>query len=189
MSKSTTAFDIELFFNALADRTRLRLINLMGKDEVCVCFFVEVLGANQPKISRHLAYLRRAGIVETRKEGLWMHYRVTEPKNEDAARIWREVQIYLSNDKEMQRDRRRLVKVCCADKLPASVEGAPLPASLTDIRCHPKCWGADKIAHLRVPSVPISFNQIYNQIIEGLTNLVSVTLAWPQKHARSPHSH
>ena len=51
-------YSIEELFKALADRTRLRLINLMGDDEVCVCFFVEVLKLNQPKISRHLAYLR-----------------------------------------------------------------------------------------------------------------------------------
>lgn len=139
MSKTKDKFDFELFFNALADRTRLRILNLMGEDEVCVCFFVEVLETNQPKISRHLAYLRRSGIVATRKEGLWMHYRIEELKNEDARRIWRDVQIYLSNDKEMQKDRKRLVKVCCADKLPASVEGAPIPASLAKIQCSVKC--------------------------------------------------
>lgn len=65
-------FDIELFFAALADRTRLRLINLMGADELCVCFFVEVLKTNQPKISRHLAYLRRAGLVSDRKDGKYV---------------------------------------------------------------------------------------------------------------------
>ena len=67
-------YNIELLFKALADQTRLRLINLMGDDEVCVCFFVEVLKTNQPKISRHLAYLRRAAVVSTRREGKWMHY-------------------------------------------------------------------------------------------------------------------
>lgn len=139
MSQPKNKFDFELFFNALADRTRLRVLNLMGEDEVCVCFFVEVLETNQPKISRHLAYLRRAGLVTTRKEGLWMHYRVSEPTNEDARRIWNDVKIYLAGDKEMQKDRKRLVKVCCADKLPASVEGAPIPASLAKIQCIPKC--------------------------------------------------
>ena len=63
MSKPSKPLDIELFFRALADRTRLRLFNLMRKDKVCVCFFVEILGTHQPKVSRHLAYLRRAGIV------------------------------------------------------------------------------------------------------------------------------
>ena len=81
-------FDMELFFAALADRTRLRLINLMGADELCVCFFVEVLKTNQPKISRHLAYLRRAGIVDARREGQWMHYRIAEPADPDAARFF-----------------------------------------------------------------------------------------------------
>ncbi|HVF50049.1 MAG TPA: metalloregulator ArsR/SmtB family transcription factor, partial [Pyrinomonadaceae bacterium] len=70
------ANEMELLFKALADRTRLRLLNLLGGDEVCVCYFVEVLRTNQPKISRHLAYLRRAGVVTARREGKWMHYRI-----------------------------------------------------------------------------------------------------------------
>ena len=69
-------YSIELLFKALADRTRLRLINLIGEDEVCVCFFVEVLKTNQPKISRHLAYLRKAGVVSARREGKGIHYRI-----------------------------------------------------------------------------------------------------------------
>src|ERR1700761_6199611 len=100
-------FDMELFFQALADRTRLRLISLMGSDELCVCFFVEVIGTNQPKISRHLAYLRRAGLVIARREGKWMHYRITEPTDERAARVFAEVRHWLSEDREMQRDRAR----------------------------------------------------------------------------------
>jgi ArsR family transcriptional regulator len=60
MNRKPKTFDKELFFRALADRTRLRLLNLIGSNEVCVCFFVEILKTNQPKISRHLAYLRRA---------------------------------------------------------------------------------------------------------------------------------
>jgi len=79
MRKSLKTLDKDLFFRALADRTRLRLLHLMGKDEVCVCFFVEILKTNQPKISRHLAYLRRAGIVGARRQGPWMHYRIVEP--------------------------------------------------------------------------------------------------------------
>src|ERR1051325_4171319 len=78
-------FDLELLFRALADRTRLRLINLMGDNEVCVCFFVEALKMSQPKISRHLAYLRRAGIVGVRREGKWMHYRLIAPKGKNPA--------------------------------------------------------------------------------------------------------
>ncbi len=120
----------ELFFKALADGTRLRLLNLMGTDEVCVCFFVEVLKTNQPKISRHLAYLRRAGIVSARRDGPWMHYRIAEPSDADAARVLKDTLTWLANDREMQRDRARLVKVCCAPQLPVAIQGAPRPASL-----------------------------------------------------------
>lgn len=124
------SFDMELFFAALADRTRLRLLNLIGNDEVCVCYFVEVLRTNQPKISRHLAYLRRAGIVAARREGKWMHYRITEPADEQAARVFTEVRAWLAEDREMQRDSERLVKVCCAPQPPVSIQGAPRPASI-----------------------------------------------------------
>ena len=132
MSNRKRTFDDELlFFRALADYTRLRLLNLMGDDEVCVCFFVEVLRVNQPKISRHLAYLRRAGVVAARREGKWMHYRIVEPPDPHAARIFREVREWLKTDAEMQRDRERMVKVCCALQPPIQLRGAPRPASLS----------------------------------------------------------
>ncbi|MBO0860567.1 MAG: metalloregulator ArsR/SmtB family transcription factor [Chloracidobacterium sp.] len=128
MSGTNRKFDFEKFFGALSDRNRLRLINLMGEDEVCVCFFVEILKMPQPRVSRHLAYLRRAGIVEARREGKWMHYRIVPPSEAHAARILHEAREYLATDREMQQDRARLVKVCCAPALPAQLQGAPLPA-------------------------------------------------------------
>lgn len=121
---------MELLFKAVADKTRLRLINLMGDDEVCVCYFVEILKTHQPKISRHLAYLRRAGVVSARREGKWMHYRVVEPPDEHSARVFREVRAWLKEEPEMQRDRTRLMKVCCALQPPVQLRGAPRPASL-----------------------------------------------------------
>ena len=130
MAARQKSFDKELFFRALADRTRLRLLNLIGKDEVCVCFFVEILKTNQPKISRHLAYLRRAGIVDARREGQWMHYRVIEPADAAAVRVLKDTMSWLANDQEMQRDRQRLVKICCAPQLPVNIQGAPRPASI-----------------------------------------------------------
>ena len=130
MSKKTKNFDKEQFFRALADRTRLRLLNLLRTEEVCVCFFVETLKTNQPKISRHLAYLRRAGIVGARREGPWMHYRIVEPADADAARVLQDTMAWLANDQEMQRDRDRLIKVCCAPQLPISIQGAPRPAGI-----------------------------------------------------------
>jgi ArsR family transcriptional regulator, arsenate/arsenite/antimonite-responsive transcriptional repressor len=130
MSRINRKFDLEKFFLALSDRNRLRLINLMGEDEVCVCFFVEILRMAQPKVSRHLAYLRRAGIVAARREGKWMHYRIVPPSDEYAARILQELREWLAADREMQEDRARFVKVCCAPALPVPLRGAPLPASL-----------------------------------------------------------
>lgn len=123
-------YNIELLFKALADRTRLRLISLMGENEICVCFHVEVLNISQPKISRHLAYLRRAGLVTSRREGKWIHYRVVEPPDPHAARIFAEVRAWLANDEAMQRDRERLSKICCAPQLPVQLQRAPRPASL-----------------------------------------------------------
>src|SRR5678816_4508415 len=130
MTQTPKTFDKDLFFRALADRTRLRLLNLMRSEEVCVCFFVEILKTNQPKISRHLAYLRKAGIVGARREGPWMQYRIVEPADPDAARVLSDTLTWLGNDREMQRDRERLVKVCCAPQLPVNIKGAPRPASL-----------------------------------------------------------
>lgn len=121
---------MELLFKALADRTRLRLLNLMGDDEICVCFLVEALKISQPKISRHLAYLKKAGVVAARREGKWMHYRVIEPADADAAQVIKDVRAWLSRQSDMKRDRERLVSVCCAVRLPVRLQNAPRPVSL-----------------------------------------------------------
>ena len=130
MARKKGEYDKENFFRALADRTRLRLLNLMRGDEVCVCFLVEILKTNQPKISRHLAYLRRAGVVAARREGQWMHYHIVDPPDEEATKVLKETMTWLAADAEMQRDRDRLVKVCCATTLPVSIQGAPRPAKV-----------------------------------------------------------
>jgi ArsR family transcriptional regulator len=127
------SYDIDLLFKALADRTRLRLISLIGDSEVCVCFFVAILKTSQPKISRHLAYLRRAGIVAARREGKWMHYRLTEPPDEHAARIFRELRASLAEHPEFQRDREKLMQVCCAPNLPVELRRAPRPMGLAGV--------------------------------------------------------
>lgn len=69
--------DVETLFKALADATRLRILGLLLTGDVCVCHIHEALRIPQPKTSRHLAYLRRAGLVETRRDGLWVHYRLS----------------------------------------------------------------------------------------------------------------
>src|SRR5919108_2621083 len=123
-------YDVETLFKALADRTRLRLISLIGDSEVCVCFLVAILKTSQPKISRHLAYLRRAQIVAARREGKWMHYRLVDPPDEHAARIFREVRTALAEHPELQRDREKLVQICCAAQLPVQLRRAPRPVGL-----------------------------------------------------------
>ena len=66
-------------FTAFSDKTRLRILNLLSEGEFCVCDIIKILKEPQSKISRHLAYLRGAGLVQGRKEGLWMHYRLSKP--------------------------------------------------------------------------------------------------------------
>src|SRR5258708_2353433 len=74
MKKSSQ--ELAMLFQALGDRPRLRLLNLMHGGEVCVCFFVEALDEPQPKISRHLAFLRKAGLVAARRDAQWMNYSI-----------------------------------------------------------------------------------------------------------------
>jgi len=124
-------FDLERFFQALGDETRLRILNLIGDQEVCVCYFVEVIGCPQPKISRHLAYLRRAGIVSVRRDGKWMNYRIAIPPHEGAAEILRQTLATLAKEKLMQADRIRLQRACCAPGNLVTLQGAPPPNPVT----------------------------------------------------------
>ncbi len=119
--------DLSPLFAALADRTRLRLLNLIAGREVCVCYLVEVLRVGQPKISRHLAYLRNAGVVAARREGKWMHYRLQRPEDEATAPILRAVFESFKLDREMQADLSRLTRACCEPQRFVSLQGAPIP--------------------------------------------------------------
>ncbi|WP_353069795.1 metalloregulator ArsR/SmtB family transcription factor [Tunturibacter empetritectus] len=127
-------FDLPQFFQALGDTTRLRLLNLMGEQEICVCYFVEILGAPQPKISRHLAYLRNAGIVSARREGKWMHYRIVMPPHVGASQVLLQTLDSLKEDKAMQADRARLTKACCSPAKYA-LDGVPLPTAVAEQSC------------------------------------------------------
>ena len=77
-----TLADSTRLLKAFADPVRLRLLNLLSgeREEVCVCHLNEALGLSQPTVSRHLAYLRKHGLVVGRKEGLWVHYRLAKAK-------------------------------------------------------------------------------------------------------------
>jgi ArsR family transcriptional regulator len=118
---------MERLFAALADRTRLRLLNLIAEQEVCVCYFVEILEAPQPTISRHLAYLRRTGLVSARRQGKWMHYRLAAPKNPLAGLVLKDTLRWLAGDKQLQKDRARLNGAVCSPKKFVRLMGAPVP--------------------------------------------------------------
>ena len=101
MSSGSKSASLAGLFAALADTTRLRLLNLMSGREVCVCYFVEILRQGQPKVSRHLAYLRKAGIVAARREGKWMHYRIVPQADEASASILAAVLGSMGSDRQM----------------------------------------------------------------------------------------
>lgn len=130
MGKRQQNVSLDQFFRALADPTRLRLLNLIAGREICVCFFVEILRISQPKISRHLAYLRRVGLVTARRDGKWMHYRVAMPQDDVARDILRATLKKLAARPEMQRDVSGLGTACCGTT--DLVRLAPRPAKLTN---------------------------------------------------------
>lgn len=132
MAKTAKSVDLVRLFGALADPTRLRLLNLMNGQEVCVCYFVEILKQGQPKISRHLAYLRNAGVVSARRDGKWMHYSIEWPRDAAAASILSAVLESLKSDREMQADLERLGRVCCEPQRFVALMGAPSPTRVLD---------------------------------------------------------
>ena len=112
MARASDLASLAQVFAALSDPTRLRLLNLIDGREVCVCYLVDVLGQSQPKISRHLAYLRRAGVVSARREGKWMHYRLLQPANADASAVLQTTLTALRADPLLQAERGDLEKAC-----------------------------------------------------------------------------
>lgn len=109
-------------FQALGDATRLRILGLLLSGEVCVCHIHESLHIPQPKASRHLAYLRRAGLVETRRDGLWVFYRLTAASDPALGIIRQAVSDALTGVEAIRRDTGRLQKK----------NGCVLPAPSTD---------------------------------------------------------
>ncbi len=132
MNRENDLSQMETLFLALADKTRLRLLNLMREDEICVCYFTEVLGESQPKISRHLAYLRNAGLVSARREGKWMNYSIEMPENPSAAKLLRDTLDWLETQDDLRADFKRLEKVCCAVDVPLTIARAPTPKTFLE---------------------------------------------------------
>jgi ArsR family transcriptional regulator, arsenate/arsenite/antimonite-responsive transcriptional repressor len=127
--------EMEGLFKALADATRLRILGLLLAGEVCVCDIHESLKIPQSKASRHLAYLRRSGLVETRRDGLWIHYRIGKLADPVLAAIGDAVRHALTHITTVHRDGERLQKrTGCCVPTPGEVAGvsccAPQPVSV-----------------------------------------------------------
>jgi len=108
---------VDRMFRAFSDRTRLRILNLLRGGERCVCDLVEVLRVPQPKASRHLAYLRKTGLVLTRKEGLWNYYRLAPAKSTFHAKLLDCLGCCFDDVPELAKDSRRLAARgdnCCS---------------------------------------------------------------------------
>jgi ArsR family transcriptional regulator len=125
MTKQIT--EMETLFRALADETRLRILGLLLTGEVCVCDIHESLKIPQSKASRHLAYLRRSGLVETRRSGLWIHYRLGRFADPVLAAIVDAVRHALSHLDSVRKDAERLQKRtgCCV----------PTPGDVAGVAC------------------------------------------------------
>jgi ArsR family transcriptional regulator len=115
--------DLEGIFKALADRTRLRILGLLSAGEICVCDIHGSLGLPQPTVSRHLAYLRKSGLVAGRKDGLWVHYRLAALPDPVLQAVLDAVGHALGHLDARHRDRRRLarrVELVPVDEKPAT---------------------------------------------------------------------
>src|SRR6202171_2306630 len=102
-----------LLFKTLADPTRLRLLNLLACGETCVCELTDTLRVVQPKVSRHLAQLKRAGLVEAQRDGKWMHYRWARHGDPLVRHVLLGLRQWMAKHQEMNGERRRRDRVCC----------------------------------------------------------------------------
>jgi ArsR family transcriptional regulator len=113
MSTRTTHPPTKTVFRALSHRTRLRILNLLRDGELCVCHIVAVLAIPQPTASRHLAYLRKAGLVVARKEGLWSHYRLAPTRSRSHEMLLECLAQCFREESGFAKDEERLrLKVC-----------------------------------------------------------------------------
>jgi ArsR family transcriptional regulator len=118
MKQTGVLNQIDLMFRAFSDPTRLRILHILQHHETCVGDLVQILDALQPKVSRHLAYLRKAGLVEARKDGLWCHYSLAAAKNPFHQNILNCLKSCFCEVPEIKADRRRAEKIqkaggCC----------------------------------------------------------------------------
>lgn len=102
-----------LLFKTLSDPTRLRLLNLLARGETCVCELTDTLRIVQPKVSRHLRQLKRAGLVEARRNGKWIHYRWARHGDPLVRHVLIGLRDWMEKDARMKAERARREKVCC----------------------------------------------------------------------------
>ncbi len=102
--------ELEQLFKGLADQNRLRILNLLLHGELCVCDIQFVLGSSQPNVSRHLTYLRNAGLVLDRREGTRMYYRLARPAEGVHDRLFAFLRDAFQQSAELQEDARKLKK-------------------------------------------------------------------------------
>src|SRR5688500_500503 len=111
--KGTNPVQPAQLFQSLPDPTRLRLLNLLAEEQVCVCDLHGTLGLDQPKVARHLAQLRRAGLVEVERDGKWMHYRLARPGDPLVRKVLEGLRAWMRQHPRLSSERGRLGKVCC----------------------------------------------------------------------------
>jgi ArsR family transcriptional regulator len=101
---------VSQLFKALADEDRVRIVALLTHGELCVCHIEEALGQSQPSVSRHLAMLRAAGVVESRRDGNWVYYRLAAQSDTDCRRQLRALVGAFDKHEMLRRDVARLLK-------------------------------------------------------------------------------
>ncbi len=101
---------------ALSDPSRVRILKMLEAGERCVCELTACLALAQSTVSRHLAVLRQAGLVEDRKEGLWVYYRLPEAPTAAGAAFLTLLSGQLNDDAAVQADRAALAQACCPEE-------------------------------------------------------------------------
>jgi len=139
-------YNMERLFLALSNETRLTLLRLLGDREVCVCELVDALRQPQPKISQHLACLRSVGVVEARREGKWMHYRIVPPPHPRARKILEETLTWLKEEKPAS-----TTTPCCpdssrsCDQKPVTLKARGLVRPASAGRQSPRTSGSQRV--------------------------------------------
>jgi ArsR family transcriptional regulator, arsenate/arsenite/antimonite-responsive transcriptional repressor len=111
--KTSAVNSVDRMFRAFSDPTRLRILNLLLTGELCVCDLVYVLKVPQPSASRHLAYLRKAGLVDVRRDGLWMYYKLTRPKTNFHKKLLDCLKCCFQDVPQLEKDAKELTRTKC----------------------------------------------------------------------------